>query len=198
MTPRHRLAVALWAGLLFLGAVAVPGCAARRPADVTFHDPNMDFSLVQRAAVLPFANLTTNQAAGERVRDVFMTMLQATGSVYVLPPGEVARGLGRARVANPAQPTPEEVTSLAKELGANAVIAGTVREYGEVRSGNASGNVIALSLQMFEADSGRLIWSASSSKGGITAKDRMLGTGGEPMNDVTEQAVHDLLDKLFE
>ena len=178
-----------------LGALA--GCASGRQRDVTFHDANMDFSLIQTVAVLPFANLTQYTPAAERVRDVFSTMLQAGGSVYVLPNGEVARGIARARLANPAQPTVEEVVALGKELKADVVVTGTLREYGEVRSGNASANAIAVSLQMLETQTGRLVWSASSTQGGVTAGDRLFGGGGEPMNAVTEAAVRDLIDKLY-
>ena len=84
---------------------------------------------------MPFNNLTRETVAGERVRDVFMTMLQATGGVYVIPPGEVARGIARLSLERPASPTPEEVTKFAKIVSADAVFTGTVKEYGEVRSG---------------------------------------------------------------
>ena len=36
-----------------------------------------------------------------------------------------------------------------------------------------------------------------TTKGGISMADRLLGGGGTPVNDVTEAAVRDLLDKLF-
>ncbi len=184
----------VWAAAMLL---ACSGCAARRGAEVTFHEPDMDFSLVHTVAVLPFANLTPVQAAGERVRDVFMTMLQATGSVYVLPPGEIGRGLSRVSVTNPAAPSPDEAAGLAKALGADAVITGTVLEYGETRSGSATANYIALSVRMMEAKTGRVVWSASSTQGGVGATKRLFGGGGEPMNEVTAKAVDDLLDKLF-
>lgn len=178
-----------------LAVVSLCGCAARRA--VTYHDPNMDFSLIQSVAVMPFANLTPQPQAAERVRDVFATMLQATGGAYVLPPGEVSRGISRATIANPISPTAEEVVGFCKLVKADVVITGTVREYGEVRSGTAAANVIALSLQMMEAQTGRLVWSASSTKGGISAGDRLFGGGGKPMDEVTESAVKDLLRKLF-
>jgi hypothetical protein len=172
------------------------GCAGKSH-NVVFKDQNMDFGSVQSAVVLPFTNLTREQMAGERVRDVFMTMLQATGGVYVIPPGEVARGISRVNIERPATPTAEEIVKLAKNLNADAVIAGTVSEYGEVRSGTTSANVISASLQMMEAQTGKVVWSASSTKGGITTTDRLFGGGGEPMNLVTQKAVGDLLDKLF-
>jgi hypothetical protein len=67
------------------------GCGTT--SKVVYRDPNMDFGAIQTVAVMPFINLTRDNIAAERVRDVFMTMLQATGGVYVTPPGEVARGV---------------------------------------------------------------------------------------------------------
>ncbi|MFN7965076.1 MAG: DUF799 family lipoprotein [Acidobacteriota bacterium] len=182
---------------LLLAVVTMLGCASGRASKVTYHDPNMDFSLAQTVAVLPFANLTPNPNAADRTRDVFMTMLQAGGGLYVLPPGEVARGSARANVANPIAPTSEEAVALAKIVQADVVITGTVLEYGEVRSGSTSSNVISVSLKMLEAQSGKVVWTASSTQGGVTASARLFGGGGQPMDEVTEKAVEDLLDKLF-
>src|SRR5574342_959786 len=155
------------------------GCAGAKRAEVTFHDPNMDFSQIRQVAVLPLANLTATTQAGDRVRDVFMTMLQASGAFYVIPPGEVARGISRAKVAIPTQPTSEEAIALGAEIKAEVLFTGTVREYGEVRSGNTSANVVSVSVQMIETQTGKIVWSASSSEGGVSAGDRILGGRGE-------------------
>jgi hypothetical protein len=78
------------------------------------------------------------------------------------------------------------------------VITGVLKEYGEVRTTSATSNVVALSLQMQEAGTGRVVWAGSSTKGGVGWSARLLGTaGGEPVNEVTEQAVDDLLKQLF-
>jgi hypothetical protein len=179
----------------FASLALAAGCAHR--AQVAYHDPNMDFSLIQTVAVLPFENLTTHGTAAERVRDVFSTMLQATGAVYVLPPGEVTRGVRRAGLADPAVPTAEEVAALARILNADVVITGTLREYGPVRSGSTSANLVSIGVRMMEAQTGRVVWSASSTRGGVTAGHRVFGGGGRPMNVVTSEAVDDLLDELF-
>jgi len=183
--------------IVLLVAVSIlSGCGGHGGGEV-WRDQNMDFTSIQTVAVMPFANLSRDSMAGDRVRDVFVPMLMETGSVYVLPPGEVYRGLSRINIANPTAPSTEEVINLAANLKVNAVITGVVREYGEVRSGSAGANVIALSLQMLDGQTGRVVWTASTTKGGITFKDRLLGGGGNPMNDVTEKALNDLLDKLF-
>ncbi len=178
-----------------LAAATTASCAARGPR---YLDPNMDFGAVRTVAVMPFANLTRENTAGERVRDVFSTALISTGALMVVPPGEVQRAISTQSVAIATAPSLEEVAKLGKVLKADAIITGTVREYGEVRSGSASGNVVSVSVQMLDAASGKVIWSAASTRGGITMADRLLGSAGTPMNRVTEEAVDDLLRKLFD
>jgi hypothetical protein len=163
-----------------------------------YFEPNMDFSSLQNVAVVPFQNLTDSDDAAERVRDTFMGMLLATEAVYVVPAGEVARGIERIGQIPREGPSTEQVKKLSGILKVEAVITGVLREYGAVRSGATSANVVSLSVQMLEVSTGQVVWSASSTKGGITVLDRLFGGGGEAMNEVTEEVVGDLLDKLFE
>ncbi len=162
-----------------------------------YRDTNMDFGSIQTVAVMPFANLSRDNIAGDRVRDVFVNKLLATGAVYVVPAGEVARGAMKAEIQNPPTPSPEEIIKLAGVIKVNAVITGVLREYGEVRSGTSSANAISISLQMMEAQTGKIVWTASSTKGGISVWDRLLGGGGRPMNEITEKAIDDVINKLF-
>jgi hypothetical protein len=98
----------------------------------------------------------------------------------------------------PDGPSIDQIKKLASALEVDAIITGVVTEYGPVRSGSASANVISVSLQMIEKESGLVVWSASTTKGGITIWDRLLGGGGEPMSTVTAEAVNDLLNQLFQ
>jgi hypothetical protein len=157
----------------------------------------MDFGSIQTIAVMPFLNLSKETMAGERVRDVFINKLLATGAVYVLPIGEVARGIARTEVQNPAAPSQEEVVKLSGVIKVQAVITGVVKEYGEVRSGTSSANIISVSLQMLEGTQGKVIWTASTTQGGISIWDRLFGGGGRPVNDITDKAMDDLINKLF-
>jgi len=162
-----------------------------------YHDPSMDFAAVRSVAVMPFENLTREPKAGERVRDIFANTLLSTGAVYVIPSGEVSRGIARAGILNPAVPSLEEIGKFVGIIRVDAVITGTVTEYGEVRSGATSANVISMNVQMIEVQALKIVWTASATKGGISIWDRLFGAGGEPMNDVTMKAVTDVLDKLF-
>jgi hypothetical protein len=183
--------------LLLLAALALAGCATAPPLDI-YRDANMDFGAIHTVAILPLANLTRESSAAERVRDVFGTALLASGSIYVIPPGEVARGLNRVGVANPSSPSTEEAIKLAAVIKADAIVTGTIKEYGEVRSGSSAANVISLSMQLVEAQTGRLVWTASATKGGIGITDRLFGGGGEAMNTITVKAIDELIGKLFQ
>ncbi|HEX5041634.1 MAG TPA: hypothetical protein VFV75_01950 [Candidatus Polarisedimenticolaceae bacterium] len=189
----HRIFVsALLASLLWAGRLQAKG------GEATYHDPNMDFGSIQTVAVMPFANLTGNAKAGETVRDVFMTMLQATGTLYVVPPGEVGRGISRLSLREATAPSAEDLKQLAQLVSAEVVITGVVSEYGELRSGGTAANVMTFSVRMQEAQTGKVIFSGSASDGGVSLGNRMFGGGGRPMNDVTRRAVKKLLDQLFD
>jgi len=187
-----------------LGVVAFVSCGLAAGASVceaqvtdVYRDPKMDFGSIQTVGVMPFANLARDQITAERVRDVFIGRLLAAEAVYVLPVGEVARGIAKTEVQAPSAPTIEEVVKLGVFLKVDAVITGVVREYGEARSGTSTANIISMSIQIIETGTGRVVWSASSTKGGIGFWNRLIGGGGQPMNRVTEQAVDALFDKLL-
>jgi hypothetical protein len=180
-----------------LALLLLAACSTRVTGPV-YRDSAMDFASIQTVAVMPFQNLSRESTAADRVRDVFINALLSTGAVYVVPVGEVARGVSRVEIQAPAAPSPEEVVRLAGNIKAQAVITGVVREYGEVRSGTSASSVISLSVQMMEAQTGKTVWTATSTKGGIELTDRLFGGGGRPMDDVTRVAVDDVIAKLFQ
>lgn len=175
--------------------VVLAGCAS---SGEVYFDQYMDFGVVKTVGVLTFKNLTPEKLAAERVSDVFMSKLMATEAVYVLPPGEVMRGVSSVGLSDPAAPSTEEATRLGSLLEADALFTGVLKEYGNVRSGNASANIISVSVKMIETQTGKVVWIGSTTKGGIDTWDRLFGGGGEPMNEITEAAVDDLLDKLLQ
>lgn len=162
-----------------------------------YRDPNMDFGAIQTVGVMPFQNLTRETLAADRVRDVFINRLLSTDALYVQPVGEVARAVGRLEIQTPTTLAPEDVVKLGGLLKAQAIVTGVVMEYGEVRSGSSAANLVSVSVQIQEAQTGRTVWTASSTKGGISLWDRLIGGGGRPMYDVTRDAVNDLIQKLF-
>lgn len=150
---------------LCLLALTLGGCGGG--AGVTYKNRVMNFAAVQSVAVLPFQNLTSEEDAAARVRDAFMGMLLATEAIYVLPPGEVERGITRTSLRTPEQPSGEKVQELGQILKVDAVITGVLREYGNVRSGQTEANLISVSLQMLEVETGRIVWSGAATKGAL-------------------------------
>ena len=185
-----------FAAFVLVLLVVTPTVCTAQVTDV-YRDPNMDFGSIQTVAVVPFANLARDQVVADRVRDVFINRLLSTGAVYVLPVGEIARGIAKLELQSPTAPSPEEIVKLGALLKADAVITGVVREYGEVRSGTTTANIISMSIQLIEAGTGKVVWSASSTRGGISFWNRLFGGGGQPVNKVTEEAVDALFDKLL-
>lgn len=188
---------AVYPVLMTVALALLTSCAQKSLTRPVFRDPNMDFGSIQTVGVMPFQNLSRDNLAADRVRDVFINRLLSTDAVYVQPVGEVARAVGRLEIQTPTAPSPEDIVKLGNTLKAQAIITGVVQEYAEVRSGSSSANLITVSVQMQEAQTGRTVWTASSTKGGISAWDRLLGGGGRPMYDVTRDAVNDLIQKLF-
>jgi hypothetical protein len=180
--------------IFFILLILLAACAS---GDV-YLEPNMDFGSLRTVAVLPFQNLSDTAEASERVRDTFTGMLLASGALYVLPPGEVARGMSRISRIAPEGPSTEQVKQLGTILGVDGVITGVVREYGTVRSGATAANIVSVSLTLIEVENGVVVWSAASTHGGVGLWDRLIGGGGEPMDTVTVKVVDDLLDKLFD
>lgn len=178
--------------VLTLG-IAATGCATT----AGYRNTDMDFGAIQAVAVMPLGNLSRDNQAAERVRDVLNTMLLATGAFYVVPSGEVSRAVGKAGAADPTSPTADETVKLCAQLKVDALVTGSLREYGEVRSGSVTANAISLSLKLAEGQTGKVVWSGASTKGGIGFFERLFGGGGDPLNGVTERAVDDLISQLF-
>ena len=96
------------------------GCAKTK----AYQDRTMDFGAIKTVVVMPFWNLSANQQAADRVRDVFANALLSTQAVYVVPTGEVARAATRLGLATAATPSTEEVVKIGTMLKADAVITG--------------------------------------------------------------------------
>jgi polysaccharide biosynthesis protein PelC len=196
MTEKNRIINCLLALCLLALAAVTQGCVSSRSD--TYRDNSMDFGSVKTVAIMPLVNLSREQQASDRVRDVFSNALLSSGAVYVTPTGEVSKGITVAGMANPGNPSIDETVKFCKAVKADAIIVGTIREYGELKSGSATANVVSLSLQLIEGQTGKVVWSSATTVGGIGMTDRLLGGGGQPLNTETEKAAHALINKLFE
>jgi len=175
--------------------VLLAGCA---PRATTFVRQDVDFGRIRRCAVLPFRNLSQDQAASERVQSVFLTELLSAGEgLRVVEPGETIAALRELRIntADPIQPS--RLVELGKRLDADAVFGGLVLEYGVDQSGRDRVTVVTAEFDLMETETGALIWKSEiQGKGGSVWRKLF---GGEPASlyAVTRNVVRKALGTLF-
>lgn len=179
-----------------LTAVALAAACASTAGPTRFVNPNFDFAFVERVAVLPFENFTSDRQAAPRSTRLLITELLASGAVDVVEPGEVQAALDRlpGRVT---QPSTEQVISLGKALNAQALILGSVTQSELVRSGTVSIPVVSLDVHMVEAETGATVWAATATEKGGGFGARVLGTSAEPIAETTRTAVRQVLRTLL-
>jgi len=186
-----RILPALAALALGLGACA----SSLEPT--RFVHPDFDFSYVERVAVLPLENLTSDQQSGLRATRLLITELLASGAVDVVEPGEVRAVLDRI-AARERTPTIEQTIELGRALGVQAVMFGSVTQSESVRSGTVSIPVVTLDVHMVETETGSAVWAATHTEKGAGLGAKLLGTGTEPISETTRRCVRGIVKTLIQ
>ena len=197
-TSRYSNRYAVLLGLLgSLASISWFACSSSLPP-TRFANPSFDFSYLQRVAVIPFDNLSSDAQAGDRATRLFITELLASGAVDVVEPGEVGAALRKLGGGRITAPSAEQVGALGEALGIQAVVIGSVAQSEVMRFGTAQRPVVTLDAQMIETDTGAIVWAATHTEKGSTIGARVLGTGGEPLAETTRRCVQELLATLIE
>ena len=185
---RH-FAAAVLAGLTLLS------CAATHLT--SFVHPEYNFGQVERVAVVPFENLTTDQGTGSYVTRVFLTELLATGAFDIVEPGEVTKTVGMLSAGRGAEMSMDQLKKAGKDLGVQAIIFGTVGESADLRSSSGvNSHVVSVDLRMVDTETGTTIWSAVVNTGGPGFFTRFLGAGEQSRSAAVEKAVHKAVHSL--
>jgi len=180
------------------GWILLAGCAGNMPT-TNFLNPKFDFSFVERTAVLPFENLSSDRQAGFRATRLLITELLATGAVDVVEPGEVRAAIATLPSAQQGRftvPSTEELIMLGEALGVQAVILGSVAQSETLRSGPVAVPVVTLDVHMVETESGTTVWAATHTEKGGTVAARLVGAGGKPISATTRRCVQRLVQEL--
>lgn len=177
----HRLLM----GIVALAAL-LAGCRSGTP---TYHiRQDVDFSYIEKVAVLPFGNLTGNQNAGEIVRHMVINELLSSGTVDVVVPGEVMAAINSVGVKNVSSLGSKEIKGVGKALNVQAVIFGTVENFGST-SGTLQVPEVTLTMMMAETDSGTIIWSVTETSGGPGFTTKHLGARIPTMSETAMKVV---------
>jgi len=182
---------------LLLGGLLAAGCASASHGAVYVH-PNADFSLYQRVAVLPLANLTTDRFAGERVREILCMELSMLGLFDTVDVGEVNRVMRVRDLADAANIGPEMIAALGSDLKAQGLLFGSVLEYRAQQTGSITSPEVGLSLRLVDVETGMVVWSVGDARRGLSVWTRLFGVGEKSHTEVARDLVRDLLQQLLD
>ena len=156
----------------------------------------IDYSSIKRAAVLPFEPLTSDEYAGEKIRQLVITELLSRG-IDVVEPGEVTRALVELKIRSLGSIKTTDIQTLAKTLGVEALMMGSVEAYGISRGITVSYPEVSISLRLVEASSGNIIWSVCNTSGGPNFWTRHFGAENISLSETASKVVGEAIDTLF-
>jgi len=194
---------------IFSASIITSGCSGPR---IYIH-PTPGFDRIKKIAVMPFNNLSTDDKAGEKVRNSFVVELLRTGSFGVLDIGETDKllqsaGLSYSESQNPTPVVnapnapgakPEEIP-ISKKIGdllhVEAVLVGSVEEYSIDRVGDQSIPEVSVSVRLLDAETGIIIWASTYTKRGSTGIP-ILGWGKvNSLSKLSHQLAQDMVASL--
>lgn len=156
----EKLLVALITGLLVLAFVML----GRHP--FMHHTDAVPAADLKSIAVLPFENLSTdkgNAYFASGMQDMILTQLVGIGGLKVI-----------SRTSTEKYPShPEDVKSIARQLGVATLLEGTVQKVG---------NQVLINVQLIEANSGNHLWAQAYTR----TLDNVFNVEGEVAQNVAE------------
>ncbi len=156
----------------------------------------VDYSSIKRVAVLPFETLTSDEYAGEKIRQSVITALLSRG-IDVVEPGEVTRALVELKIRSLGSIKTTDIQTLAKTLGVEALMMGSVEAYGISKGITVSYPEVSISLRVVEASSGNIIWSVCNTSGGANFWTRHFGAENISLSETASKVVEEAIDTLF-
>ena len=194
MTPRgpSRILVIL---LLLTACLSLAGCGGPQLHDSFLH-PELDPGFIQRVAVAPFENHSTDRYAAERLRDITITHLLMRGDFAVVDKGIVDSAIADEAI-KPGSPLGEEaIKRLGQALGVQALLLGTIDQSSREQRGGVNAPRLACTLRLVDTTAGTILWQASGSRSGLTLGNRLFGTLPPDAFQVGRELIAELLATL--
>ena len=193
-TGKNIKLYALCSTLLAFCLLIAGGCATSTSTQYVRRD--VDYKSIKKIAVLPFESLTTDEYAGEKIRKTVITELLSRG-VDVIEPGEVTRVLIEQKIKSLSSVRTTDLQNMAKTLGAEALMLGSVEAYGISRGISVTYPEVSINLMLVEASSGNIIWSVCETSGGPGFWTRHFGAEGVSLSEAANKVVKEAIDTLF-
>lgn len=186
----------IWAfSAFFFLMTFVSGCAFVKEIK-HYIRPGIDSKLINKIAVLPFENHTSERFADERVKSLVVIDLLSRG-VDVIEPGEVMGLLKEMQVRSLDSITSKHITQIGKILKVQAVMTGSVGVFKMGRGAAVSYPEVSISLILHEAETSDVLWSAWHTTGGAGFWERHFGAEGKTLDETAKILIDDVLDTLY-
>lgn len=184
-SPVLPRALRLAAGVLAIAATS--GCAA---SPRLFVNREADMTLYQKVAILPFHNLSGDAFASARVTRALTTELIISERFQIVDPSLMSGELERLNVGYDAQGNIAlpKLRDAATNVGATAVIRGSVGEYAIRRSGTTEFPVVSFDAEMVDVATGFIVWRISITETGKGRLPIIGGAGERTFARVTQEA----------
>ncbi|WP_455183531.1 hypothetical protein [Azospirillum palustre] len=181
---------------LLAAVVVLAGCSFGRINSRDFAQPGGALPAGSTVAVLPFENLTNHPNAGQIAADIVSTELYGVEGLRTLEVGRVRSRLSAGKPAADAAPVdgqsdaaPLDAQAAGRTLGVDAVLAGSVSEYG-YQHGLREEPVVGLNARLVRVSDGAVLWTSSQSEAGRGYFSR------DSVNNVAQRVATRMIDSL--
>ena len=174
-------------------ALTLAACAGMDRSLLVPPDPKLDG--VSCIVVLPFENLSNRAEAGKVISDILATELYASQRFNVMEWEEAQNALKASGLSIPEAPDSESAKNLAKQLGVQAALIGTISDYSygstllEIRAGLPS---VAFTARLIDAQTGKPLWASALS----VSSAEMMEPRRESVNYLAMKAAQDMVKSL--
>lgn len=165
------------AAVVALAALALGACAT--PVE-PFAGPGLTKAEGTKMAILPFENLSKAPGAGKTLEGMVLVEFLKRAPITIVDPGEVSAALSNQRVRVATSISRETLEEVAKELGVDLLLVGTLHDY-DMQTGAGTGGssqvpVLAVTLRVLDARGGGIVWAANAARRG-TDRETVFGIG---------------------
>ena len=164
---------------------------------MTYINPSVDFSYIRRVAVAPIINLTKDKFAGEKVMNVVVTEILRRGVFDVVEFGEVSKVLREDGLKRDNLIGKQLAARSGKRLNIEAIVIGTVMQYGVSNIPGGSLPEVSISLKLVDVNSYAILWEATHNIKGANILDQLFGIQRDSLEDLCKKVVEEMIDTLF-
>lgn len=181
---------------LLIGAILLlltMGCGGSN----SFLHEEADWGYYERVGVLPFASLTNDRLAGDKMSSAFTSHLIFSRKFAVAEPGQFLSAYSISVGANTAPPIGLPITNLSAlgdSAGVQGIFEGTVRDFLE---GSATGRpLVSVEVRLVDVKTGTIVWSTSVTRRGGAAIPILNLGGARTLSELTESVADELVGRL--